>query len=260
MYNPSFFENMYLRLQGLINKAGYNFEVRAVKPDRFPAYVEPGFLALLSKWRDKTMTPWSALHTSFRAAQYVARNRIPGAIVECGVWRGGCSLLMAEAVLLCGAADYDFFLYDTFAGMSEPTEEDTSQDGPASGFFDKSKKTTDYVDWCYAPLDEVRGNIARSDYPEARFTLVKGKVEDTIPGTIPDQIALLRLDTDWYESTQHEMRHLFPRLVSGGVFICDDYTRWGGAQKAVDEYLATLAEPFLLTVDASSGRATGVRR
>lgn len=260
MYNPTVFENSYLWLQRQVAKLGYNFEVRSVKPDSFPPYVEPAFLTLLNKWRDATMTPWSALHTSFRAAQYVARNKVPGAIVECGVWRGGCSLLMAEAVLACGGPSHDFFLYDTFAGMSEPTAEDTSDGGHASGFFAKSKRTDEYVDWCYASIDEVRANIARSAYPQEKFTLVKGKVEDTMPGTLPGQIALLRLDTDWYESTRHEMTHLFPLLVSGGVFICDDYTRWGGAQKAVDEYLATLDEPFLLTVDAGSGRAIGVRR
>ena len=194
---------------------------------------------------------------AYNAARYVSRNRIPGAIVECGVWRGGCSLIMAEAIV---GADYEFYLYDTYSGMSEPTDRDNSSLGHAKDIFSRAKKGEQHVDWCYASLEEVQENVARSSYPFEKFKFVKGRVEDTIPNNVPDKISLLRIDTDWYESTRHEMEHLFPLLVRGGVFICDDYGLWHGAQQAVDEYLARLDEPFLLTVDSSTGRAIGVRQ
>lgn len=253
-------DNLYRWLQGIAHKLGYNFELQVMNASGFPPYVEPAFVELLTKYRSKTMVPWGGLHMAYRAARYIARNRIAGAVVECGVWRGGCALMMAEAIQLEAEPVYDFYLYDTFTGMTEPGEQDMSEVGHAKNYYYKSKKGNDYVDWCYAPIEEVSANIARSSYPRDRFHLVKGMVENTIPGTVPEQIALLRIDTDWYESTRHELVHLFPRLVSGGVFICDDYGFWEGARRAVDEYLAASDAPFLLTIDSGTGRAIGIRR
>jgi hypothetical protein len=98
----------------------------------------------------------------------------------------------------------------------------------------------------YAPLDHVRDNMVRTGYPEQRIHFVKGRVEDTIPAGAPDTISLLRLDTDWYESTRHELTHLFPRLSRGGVVIIDDYGHWRGARRAVDEYFAQHGPSLLL--------------
>jgi O-methyltransferase len=84
--------------------------------------------------------------------------------------------------------------------------------------------------------------------------LVKGKVEDTVPKNAPEKIALLRLDTDWYESTRRELVHLFPRLVPGGVLIIDDYGHWQGARKAVDEYIAGNQVKILLNRVDYTGR------
>ena len=75
-------------------------------------------------------------------------------------------------------------------------------------------------------------------YPPERIHFVRGPVEETLPAGAPDEIALLRLDTDWYESTRHELEHLYPRLAAGGVLLVDDYGHWEGARKAVDEYFA----------------------
>lgn len=83
-----------------------------------------------------------------------------------------------------------------------------------------------------------------------RVRLVKGKVEDTIPQAAAAELALLRLDTDRYESKRHELQHLYPRLVRGGVLIIDDYGHWQGARAAVDEYFAALSpRPLLMRVD-----------
>ena len=103
-----------------------------------------------------------------------------------------------------------------------------------------------YNAWCHAPLDEVRNNFSSTGYPEKNLIFIKGKVEDTIPKNIPARIALLRLDTDWYESTRHEMTHLYPHLQKNAVFITDDYGAWAGAKKAIDEYFSRQTTPMLL--------------
>jgi hypothetical protein len=193
-------DNLYRVLQGAARKFGYNFEVQSYRKDAFPAYVEPEFITLLRKYRDKTMVPWGGLHMAFRAARYVAKNQLPGAVVECGVWRGGCSFIMAETISqVCGPA-YDFYMYDTYAGMSEPTEMDASSSGSAIQFLKSAKrKKNGAVAWCYASIDEVSNNARGPAIPYDRFKFVVGKVEDTIPKTVPEKIALLRIDTDWYE-------------------------------------------------------------
>lgn len=78
-------------------------------------------------------------------------------------------------------------------------------------------------------------------------------VEDTVPADAPDTISILRLDTDWYTSTRHELTHLYPRLSSGGVLIIDDYGYWQGSRTAVEEFLAETGARLLLT-RISAGR------
>jgi len=100
--------------------------------------------------------------------------------------------------------------------------------------------------WAMAPLDRVRRNVLATGYPAERVHFIQGKVEDTLPANAPDRIALLRLDTDWYESTHHELTHLYPRLSPGGVLIIDDYGHWQGSRLAVDEFFAARAYTPLL--------------
>jgi O-methyltransferase len=78
-------------------------------------------------------------------------------------------------------------------------------------------------DWCYCPIYEVRRTVLRTGYPKRNLRFVKGLVENTIPGEMPECIAMLRLDTDFYSSTKQELTHLYPRLSRGGVLIVDDY-------------------------------------
>ena len=108
--------------------------------------------------------------------------------------------------------------------------------------------------WCIADEDDVRRNLASTGYPMDRVQLVRGKVEQTLPEFAPERIALLRLDTDWYESTRHELQHLYPRVTAGGIVLIDDYGYWRGARRAVDEYLKTLQRRPLLTRVDSTGR------
>jgi O-methyltransferase len=108
--------------------------------------------------------------------------------------------------------------------------------------------------WAIASLDDVKAGFSSVDYPSERVHFVEGKVEDTIPAQAPDEIAILRLDTDWYESTRHELTHLYRRLAPGGVLIIDDYGTWKGSKDATDEFVAETGEP-LLFVRTGRGRA-----
>jgi hypothetical protein len=180
-----------------------------------------------------SMTSPERLTAVVDAMHYVDARGIPGAFVECGVWKGGSAM----AAMLASKKDRDFYLYDTYEGMSEPTAADVSIDGNAAADLLASANKSELV-WARSGVDEVRENIASTGYPPHRIHFVQGKVEDTIPETIPDEIAILRLDTDWYESTAHELEHLYPRLAVGGVLIIDDYGHWQGARRAVDEYFA----------------------
>jgi O-methyltransferase len=131
--------------------------------------------------------------------------------------------------------------------MSPPSEHDVDLAGQRAGAMLSTQSKTDAGSyWCYASLEDVQGTLAQVGYPAERVHYVKGKVEDTIPAQAPQQIALLRLDTDWYESTRHELQHLYPRLSPGGVLIIDDYGHWKGARQAVDEYIAQTGAKLLL--------------
>ena len=202
--------------------------------------------AVILKVQDYTMISFNRLYSLIEAVRYVNRWQIPGAIVECGVWRGGAIMAAAQTLKQLGVTDRTFYLYDTFCGMPEPSEFDDFLRGYVNPQekFRLLQTGPDSSDWCRASLDEVRQNLATTQYKFNRFKFVEGKVEETIPGTLPDEIAILRLDTDWYESTKHEMMHLFPRLVSKGVLIVDDYYSWSGSRKAVDEYLAAANVPI----------------
>jgi hypothetical protein len=124
--------------------------------------------------------------------------------------------------------------------MSEPTKDDISAvDQTTAGDLLNAVGRTDGDNvWCYSPLEEVKSNLKKTEYPFGQIHFIKGKVEDTLPEPSIGKIALLRLDTDWYESTKHELETLYDKLVPGGVLIIDDYGHWSGSRKAVDEFIA----------------------
>jgi len=190
--------------------------------------------AIIKKVEPFTMTNPERIVSLLRAVDYVESNDIKGSFVECGVWKGGSVMASILKLKNLKNLDRDIYLYDTFEGMTEPTEVDKSfKNESANDIF--VEKQDDL--WCYSSLGEVKDNLSTLKYPDNKLHFVEGKVEDTIPGTIPRDIAILRLDTDWYESTIHELNHLYPRLVKGGVIIIDDYGHWQGCRKAVDEYV-----------------------
>jgi hypothetical protein len=207
-----------------------------------------------------TMTGVLRLESVVQAVRHCVRRGIPGAFAECGVWRGGSVLAMVLTLQELGADPRDVHLYDTFEGMTEPTELDTSAHDPPALETWKEARERDERPWRemfgHDVFDErsVERTLTATGYPAERLHVVKGPVEETIPERAPERIALLRLDTDWYESTRHELEHLYPRLVEGGVLIIDDYGHWEGARRAVDEYFASEAPPLLLNRIDYTGR------
>lgn len=201
-----------------------------------------------------TMTSPERVNALIDAVYYIVANKIDGAMVECGVWKGGSSMAIMVA-LQKRRDERDVYLYDTFTGMSAPSDADVSFRGEmAHEKFAKTKIADDASDWAMSSLDEVQRNVSSTGYPKDRIHFVQGKVEDTVPATVPDKIALLRLDTDWYESTKHELTYLFPLLQPAGVLIIDDYGHWKGSSKAVDEYIAENDLCLLLNRIDYSGR------
>lgn len=208
---------------------------------------------VLSEALPFTMTNPERLVMLSRAVKHVVNTRVPGAIVECGVWRGGSMMVAASTLLRADAADRRLYLFDTFEGMPEPSAHDRTVFGDsAAERFEARRRAGAGHDRTRAGIDEVRSNMASTGYPAQLVEYVAGKVEDTLPARAPDEIAVLRLDTNWYESTRHELETLWPRVSRGGIVIFDDYGHWEGCRRAVDEYLGRLeAPPFLFRTDYS---------
>lgn len=211
-----------------------------------------------------TMTDHLAIVGLIDAIDHIERAGVPGAVVECGVWRGGSSMAAALRLLGGGPPQRELWLYDTFEGMTAPSDQDVrNRDGlRAVVEFDRKRRShpDEHSAWYFAdaPLEDVRTNLSSTGYPQELIRFVRGRVEETIPAAMPDSIALLRLDTDWYESTQHELEHLLPLVMPGGVLIVDDYHYWRGSRKAAEEYFASRGDAPLFSRIGSNGAVVGL--
>ena len=212
---------------------------------------------ILEQALPNTMTGVPRLTALVDAVRYCVRRDIPGAFAECGVWRGGSVLAMILTLQQMDAGERDIYLYDTFEGMTAPTEVDVSPlHAPALELWEQTQGSPwpEFFDPDVFNEGLVRETLLSTGYPEERLHFVRGPVETTLPEHAPERLALLRLDTDWYESTRHELHHLYPRLSSGGVLIVDDYGEWEGCRRAVDEYFDHQAPPVLLNRIDHAGR------
>jgi O-methyltransferase len=201
--------------------------------------------------RPWTMTSAERIYALIHAVRYITDQGIDGAIVECGVWKGGSMAAVARTLLQTQDVTRQLYLFDTFEGMSQPTSRDVDYEGNNAAAImeqDEGYKCAN------APLDAVRKVLQDTKYPAEQIHFVPGRVEDTIPASAPASISLLRLDTDWYESTKHELVHLFPRLSRNGVIIIDDYGHWRGSRQACDEYFAENGIAILLNRIDYTGR------
>lgn len=237
-----------------LNKQGYDI-IKLNRSRQWPADFEAEHRSLVEKVEPFTMTSPERIFGLIEAVKYIIQNKIEGDIVECGVWKGGSMLTIAEVLKKMNDHSRELYLYDTFEGMSKPSEHDLSfTEQKAEELLMSNENKEENLVWAYSTLETVKQTMSLSQYPQDKIHYVKGKVEETIPGLLPLKISLLRLDTDWYESTKHELIHLFPRLVKGGVLIIDDYGFWKGARKAVDEYISEHKIQILLNRLDDTGR------
>lgn len=232
----------------VVNKLAKPFGYGLIRQDTGFSELE---LEIFERVAPFTMTSKARLAGVIDAVQYIVANQIPGDIVECGVWRGGSMMAAALMLKKLGDTSRKLHLFDTFEGMPPPSGFDLAYDGRAAQeILDQTTRKEGPGVWAIASFEDVRKNLMGIGYPQENLRFVQGKVEDTLPQNAPASIALLRLDTDWYESTQHEMLHLYPRLSNRGVLIIDDYGHWQGSRKAVDEYfLKQSRRPFLHRLD-----------
>jgi len=217
----------------------------------YPVDFDPAWIETIERVSTYSQTSPERLAAVCASTEYVVARGIAGDFVECGVWRGGSMMAAAITLLRLGAGDRDLYLYDTFAGMTRPTELDHDYAGtPTIEAWMRYQEGE--RDPCAVPVDEVRKALLATGYDSGHLHFVEGPVERTLPDRAPGGIALLRLDTDWYESTRHELVHLYPRLSAGGVLIIDDYGHFAGARRATDEYFAR--DPILLSRIDYTGR------
>jgi hypothetical protein len=226
-------------------------------PDATPFQIET-----INAVSSATMTSPQRILAFCDAVEHVTRHKIPGDVVECGVWKGGSMAAAARTLVHHNGSNpnqqqiaRDLWMYDTFDGMSAPTDQDVDFLGhTAAVLMDQQDPEESTSVWCKSPLDEVKETMAKTGYPSSQIRYVVGKVEDTLPTNTPDSISILRLDTDWFESTRCEMEHLFPKLQPGGILIIDDYGHWQGCRKAVDEYFEQHKIQMLLNRIDYTGR------
>lgn len=218
-----------------------------------PAMQDEKFQAMLAQCRAFTLTSDERMYALHTAVQYLVHAKIPGAMVECGVWQGGSCMNIALTLQQQHVCDRDIYLFDTFEGMTPPESMDVDLlNRSATALLETPTESASTQ--CVAALEIVQRNMLSTRYPAEKIHYIPGAVETTLPARAPAQIALLRLDTDWYASTKQELTHLYPRLASGGVLIIDDYGHWRGARQATDEYFAQQSQKTLMHRIDYSGR------
>lgn len=223
-------------------------------PAEFPSDFEDEYVDVIKKCRPYTMTSNERLYQLMLCVKYIVQNNIKGDFVECGVWRGGSILAMIETLKMLGISDRQIHLFDTFSSQDifatkEPTEADTPFNSTREEL--RISLAAEKVDFSVNVAD-VRNLMAQTGYPEKNLSFHVGRVEDTIPVSSIDSISLLRLDTDWYDSTKVQLESFYHRVSLNGVVIFDDYGFWKGHKKAVDEFLNShRIQPLMIRNDQS---------
>jgi O-methyltransferase len=186
-------------------------------------------IPIIEEWvKGKTMCIPDDIAFMLSAVNHVWTSHVPGVIVECGVWEGGM-LRAAQYYMDMFNFKRDVWAYDTFFGMTEPVE-------AVDGLSAMKEEGTLVVD--FARVREYLGD---------EVTYVVGDVRQTVWQKAPEEIAVLRLDTDWYENTMATLEALYPKLSIGGVLLIDDYHIWPGCKKAVHQYFGDEMAKFSVT-------------
>lgn len=201
-----------------------------------------------------TMVGRTGLLATYDIAEDVVRKDIDGCIIECGVARGGCSALMA-LVLRDNNDNRKSWLFDSFEGLPAETSEDEYEEPPGGLPKDRSANTV-AKGYCLGKYEEVEELMfSRLGLSRDSVFLVKGWFNDTLPEYRDkvENIAILRIDGDWYESTMCCLENLFDNVVNGGYIIIDDYLSVKGCRKAVDEFIEKRGLSVELDFDKRGG-------
>jgi len=188
----------------------------------------------------------------FNVIDYILDYNIEGALVECGVQTGKIEKIWINGLKRRNIKSRDIYMYDTFAGLTEPSERDVGISNGMSSqdvFREWNRHNVNDVNtWCYCPLGKVMSDLYQLDYSSERLHFIKGDVRETLldENNIPKKIAILRLDTDWYDSSKIELETMFKYLVPGGVLILDDYGYWKGQKDATDEFFKNTKYEYLI--------------
>jgi hypothetical protein len=196
------------------------------------------------------------------SVKYILENKIEGSFVECGVDSGNFQVLWIEELKKQNQIR-NIYLYDTFTGLTEPSEFDYTRPDAVYYNMDSNsvKKTweSQIIDsktnrWCYTPLDKVKLRLKLLDYPSENLHYIVGDVMETLKMYVPEKIAILRLDTDWYESSKFELEMMYDSVVSRGLVIFDDYYHWDGQRRAVDDFFEKRNEKVnIIKLDGKTG-------
>lgn len=233
--------------------------------ERLGFELEDEATACISIVRHNTMLSKRRLVTLYQQVAYCERYELPGAFVECGVWKGGAAGMMALANLQTGKARRHLHLFDAFQEICEPdaavdgekalreVRQFTGRIGHDNGAL---QPLTGFYDLLGGPgtLDENRQLLEKTiGYPAEFLHYHVGWFQETLPAVHETigQIAILRLDGDWYASTKICLEYLFDRVVQGGVVIIDDYGTYEGCRRAVDEFMkAKDVHAYLGSIDS----------
>ena len=229
-----------------------------IHPSQYHIDIEIDFYKLWEKVSPNTMISPERGYSVFKSVEYIVSNEIKGDIAECGVWKGGSCMLAALSLNYFGELGRKIYMYDTYRGMTEPSENDciASTGENVTERWQKSIDEKGNSMWA-SSLAEVKKNMFSTDYPEENIVFVEGDVREKLKTVKPEKISILRLDTDWYDSTKMELEYLYPLLSEKGVLIIDDYGHFTGSRKAVDEYFRERKKILLNRIDYT-GR-TGIK-
>jgi O-methyltransferase len=150
-------------------------------------------------------------------------HEIPGDVVECGVWRGGASIFMRAVLVALGHSARRVWLFDSFQGLPKPRDK---------GDLDLSM----HSDYLGVSLSQVQDGFRQFGLLSERVNFVPGWFKDTLPNAPVQQIVLLRLDGDMYESTMEGLESLYSKISSGGFVVIDDYGALPVCQRAVADF------------------------
>ena len=206
-------------------------------PSQYIIDMEKEYIEIWTKSSPYTMISIERGYSIFKSVEYIKDNEINGDFAECGVWKGGSCMIAALSLMHFGINNRKIFLYDTFSGMTEPSDNDCIASSGENIYkrWEKSREDDGSYMWA-SSLEEVKNNMSSTGYDKDKMVFVEGDVRETLKNVKPESLSMLRLDTDWYDSTKAELEHLYPLLSEKGVLIIDDYGHFTGSRKAVDEF------------------------